>query len=69
MPRLARPGAGRVGTVGSAAAVGTAAAPSTGLGAAGAFDVEPDKGRVGVLQQRDMDSGLTPRGFPIAASH
>jgi hypothetical protein len=69
VPRLARSGAGRLGTVGTAAAVGAAAAASTVVGSAGSPDVEPDFRRMGILQQRNMDSGLTKRPAVVVASH
>jgi hypothetical protein len=48
-------------TLGPSAAVGIAAATSTAVGTRGQPDVEPDCQRVGILEQRDMDSGLTRR--------
>ena len=58
VPRLARSGAGRMGPLGAAAAVGATAAAATGVGATGSPDVEPDNGCLGILQQRNMDSSL-----------
>jgi hypothetical protein len=60
LPRLAtlgRPVCSRgLRTLGPSAAVG-----ATAVGARGEPDVEPDCQRVGILEQRDMDSGLTRR--------
>jgi hypothetical protein len=65
LPRLAtlgRPVCSRgLRTLGPSAAVGATAAGSTAVGARGEPDVEPDCQRVGILEQRDMDSGLTRR--------
>jgi hypothetical protein len=64
LPRLARSGrpkwSGGLGTLGTPA-VGTAAATSTAVGAWGSADVEPDCPCLGILEQRNMDSGLTKR--------
>ena len=63
MPRLATSGtarfAGRLGSLGPAAAVGAAAATATAVGAAGASDVESHRQCLGVLQQRSVDFDLT----------
>jgi hypothetical protein len=60
LPRLARFGrANWVGALGTPAGVGAAAAATTVLGARGSADVEPDCQCVGILEQRNMDSGLT----------
>jgi hypothetical protein len=63
LPRLAtlgRPVCFRgLRTLGPSVAVGATAAGSTAVGARGEPDVEPDCQRVGILEQRDMDSGLT----------
>ena len=59
--RLARSGTGGLGALGTPAAVGAAAAPSAGVGASGAPDVEPDHRSVGILQQRNLDPDLTER--------
>ena len=65
LPRLAtlgRPVCFRgLRTLGPSVAVGATAAGSTAVGARGEPDVEPDCQRVGILEQRDMDSGLTRR--------
>lgn len=65
LPRLATSGrpvwSGGLGTLGAPAAVGAAAATSTAVGARGSADVEPDCKCLGVLEQRNMDSGLTKR--------
>lgn len=47
-----------LGTVGSAATVGAAAAASTVVGARGSVDVEPDCQRLGFLEQQDLDPRL-----------
>jgi hypothetical protein len=49
VPRLARSGSGGLGTLGAPAAVGTTSSASTGLGAPGSPDVEPDFGCLGIL--------------------
>jgi hypothetical protein len=59
VPRLARSGSGGVGTLGTAAAMGATAATSAGVGPSGAPDVEPDPQYVGLLQQRNLDPGVT----------
>lgn len=59
MPRLAGSGSGGLGTLGTPTAVGSTAAACTGVGAAGAPDVEPHVRRLGLLQQRSMDSDLS----------
>ena len=63
LPRLARSGrpkrSGGLGTLGTAAAVGPAAATCAAVGARGSADVEPDRQRLGILEQRNMDPGLT----------
>src|SRR6185312_16047112 len=63
LPRLARSGrpewSGGFGTVGPPAAVGDAAATSTAVGAWRSADVEPDRQWLGILEQQNMDSGLT----------
>lgn len=65
LPRLARSGrpkrSGGLGTLGAPAAVGAAAATSPAVGARGSADVEPDCQWLGILEQRNMDPGLTPR--------
>jgi hypothetical protein len=65
LPRLARSGrpkwSGGLGTLGSPAAVGAAAATSTAVGAWGSADVEPDCQWLGILEQPNMDSDLTKR--------
>ena len=65
LPRLARSGrpvrSGGLGTLGAAAAMGGAAATSPVVGARGSADVEPDCEWVGILEQRNMDPGLTKR--------
>ena len=62
LPRLARSGrpkwSGRLGTLG-AAALGVAAATRARVGARGSADVEPDRQWLGILEQRNMDPGLT----------
>lgn len=58
VPRLARPGAGRLGTLGTPAAVGAARSAAASVGASGPPDVEPDHRCVGLLQQWNMDAGL-----------
>ena len=62
LPRLARSGGpkwcGRLGTVGTDAGVGPAAASAAGVGAGGSSDVEPDHRCLGFLEQRNMDRGL-----------
>ncbi|OBF81896.1 hypothetical protein A5791_04805 [Mycobacterium sp. 852002-51163_SCH5372311] len=47
-----------LGALGSPAAVGDTAATSTVVGARRSADVEPDRQRLGVLEQQDMDSDL-----------
>lgn len=63
VPRLARPArakrSGRVGTLGTPDGVGAAATTATAVGARRAADVEPDPQRLGILEQRSLDSGLT----------
>jgi hypothetical protein len=49
--------------MGTAAAVGAAAAAATRVGAAGASDVESHRGFLGVLQQRSVDANLTGAGY------
>jgi|SRR5947208_7488861 hypothetical protein len=65
LPGLARSGrpkrTGGLGALGTAAAVGAAAATSTAVGAWGTADVEPHRQRLGILEQRNMDSRLTQR--------
>ena len=62
LPRLATSGrpvwSGRLGTLGAPAAVGAAATASRAVGAWGPADVEPDCQRLGILEQRNMDSDL-----------
>jgi hypothetical protein len=59
LPRLARCGRPKwVGALGTPAGVGAAAAASTIVGAWGSADVEPDCQRLGILEQRNMDSRL-----------
>jgi hypothetical protein len=66
LPRLggsARPKrSGGLGALGAAAAVGGAAATSPAVGARGSADVEPHRQWLGILEQRNMDSGLTNQG-------
>lgn len=66
LPRLARSGrpkwSGGLGTLGARAGVGAAAATARAVGAWGSADVEPDDRCLGILEQRNMDSGLTPFG-------
>jgi hypothetical protein len=68
LPRLAtcgRPVCARgLRSLGSSAALGATAAGSTAMGARRQPDVEPDCSRLGVLEQRSMDSVLT--GIPKA---
>jgi hypothetical protein len=72
LPRLARSGrpkwSGGLGTLGAPASVGGAAATSPAVGARGSAHVEPDCQWLGILEQRKMDPGLTPRRkeFPKA---
>jgi hypothetical protein len=65
LPRLARSGksrwSGGLGTLGTSTAVGAVAATSTAVGAWRSADVEPDCQRLGILEQRNMDSALTKR--------
>jgi hypothetical protein len=65
LPRLGRSArpkrSGGLGTLGAAAAVGGAAAASPAVGARGSADVEPDRQWLGILEQRNMDPGLTKR--------
>ena len=49
--------------MGTAAAVGAAAATATRMGAAGTSDVEPHREFLGVLQQRSVDVNLTSAGY------
>ena len=49
VPRLARSGPGGLGTLGASAAVGTTGSASTGVGAPGSPDVEPDFRCLGIL--------------------
>lgn len=62
LPRLARSGRpkwpGGLGPVGSAAGVGAAATATTAVGARGCADVESDCKRLGILEQRNLDSRL-----------
>lgn len=62
VPRLARPArperSGGLGAVGTPDGMGAAAAAPAAVGARGAADVEPDRQRVGILEQRNMDPGL-----------
>jgi hypothetical protein len=51
----------RAGDPGAPATVGAAAATSTVVGARGSADVEPDCQLLGILEQWDMDPGLTKR--------
>ena len=63
LPRLGRSArpkrSGGLGALGAAAAMGGAAATSPVVGARGSADVEPDHQWVGILEQRNMDTGLT----------
>lgn len=63
LPRLARSAGPKwprgLGAVGSPAGLGAAAAAPTTVGARGSADVEPDCEQLGILEQRNMDSGLT----------
>lgn len=63
LPRLATPGRPDrplgLGTLGTPAGVGTAAAASTGVGARCPTDVEPDRRGLGPLEQRNMDAHLS----------
>jgi hypothetical protein len=65
LPRLAtlgRPvGSRGLRTMGPSAALGIAAATSTAVGTRGQPDVEPDCQRVGILEQRHLDSDLGKR--------
>lgn len=65
MPRVATGGrplwSRGLGTLGSAATVGDTAATSTVMGARGSVDVEPDRQRLGILEQQDMDADLIER--------
>jgi hypothetical protein len=47
--------------MGPSAALGIAAATSTAVGTRGQPDVEPDCQRVGILEQRHLDSDLGKR--------
>jgi hypothetical protein len=62
LPRLARSGgpkwSGGLGTLGASAGMGAAATASAAVGAGGPADVEPDDRRLGILEQRNMDSHL-----------
>ena len=49
------------GWLGPASAVGAAAATAAAVGALGSRDVEPRCESLGVLEQRDVDAGLTGR--------
>lgn len=69
VPRLARSCGSEFprgcGALGSPAGLGATGAPSTTVGTWGSADVEPDRRRqLGVLEQRDMDSGLAERDLP-----
>jgi hypothetical protein len=72
LPRLARSSSPKrsvgLGTLGSPAAVGAAAAASTVVGARGSADMEPDCQWLGVLEQRNMDSDLTERPLSPATN-
>lgn len=58
--RLARSAeSGRLGPLGTPAGVGAAAAAPAAVGARGSADVEPDRQCLGILEQRNLDSGLT----------
>lgn len=60
LPRLARCGRPTwVGALGTSAGMGAAAATPAVVGAWGSADVEPDCQCLGILEQRNMDSGLT----------
>jgi hypothetical protein len=63
LPLLARSGrpkwSGGLGTLGTPAGVGAAAATSTAVAAWGSADVEHDCQWLGILEQRNMDSDLT----------
>jgi hypothetical protein len=56
---------GGLGTMGAPAAVGGAAAASPAVGARGSADVEPDRQWLGILEQRNMDPGLTKRRLSL----
>jgi hypothetical protein len=55
-----------LGTLGTAAAVGAAAATPTAVGASGSSDVESHCQCLGFLEQRNMDFDLTKRRFSPA---
>jgi hypothetical protein len=60
LPRLARSAeSGRLGPLGTPAGVGAAAAAPAAVGARGSADVEPDPQCLGLLEQRNLDSGLS----------
>jgi hypothetical protein len=63
LPRRARSGRpnwpGRLRPLGGRAAMGAAAATSTAMGAWRSGHVEPDRERLGILEQPNMDSDLT----------
>ena len=71
LPRLARSGrpewSGGLGALGARTGVGAAAATAPAVGAWGSAHVEPDHRCVGILEQRNMDSGLTERGSSSGA--
>jgi hypothetical protein len=72
LPRLARfAGAvwsGGLGTLGPRAGVGAAGATCTAVGAWGQYDVEPYWRELGILEQRNLDSGLAKRR-PSSVNH
>jgi hypothetical protein len=67
VPRLATSGwpvrTGGLWTLGSAAALGSTAASATIMGARGQRDLEPDRPRLGILEQRNMDPDLNAQGW------
>ena len=69
LPRLATSGrpvwAGGLGTLGTPAGVGAAAAASAAVGARRSGHVEPDRERLGVLEQPNMDSDLIGRRIAL----
>src|ERR1700731_2006359 len=62
LPRLARPPgprrSGGLGTLGTPAGVGAAAAAPTVVGARSSADVEPDRQCLGILEQRNLDFAI-----------
>ena len=71
LPRLARSSrpkwSGGLGALGARTGLGAAAATAAAVGAWGSADVEPDHRCLGILEQRDMDSGLTQCGSSSGA--